>query len=247
VDGRFRTLAQVRADPMRAAAANWLATATFLARRVRRALLVDVGTTTADLILIDGGQVAAAGRDDPSRLASGELVYTGVVRTPICAVVPDLYLNGRPVRTAAEWFAVTGDAALLLGLIEPDAYAEPTPDGRPATAEAAARRLARMLCADHADLGADRVRWLARQVIEAQLVQLSRAALQVLSRAEAPESVPVVGAGLGRPLAERLARRLDLPYIGLQELGLDGGQAAPAAAVASLLAEEVFSWPLSLI
>lgn len=245
-EGRFRLPEQVASAPLTGAATNWLAAATLLARRKSRALLIDIGTTTTDIIPVDGGQVAAEGRDDPGRLSRGELVYTGMVRTPICAVTPDLYLKGRIARLAAEWFAVTGDIYLLLGLLDPADYEGPTPDGRPVAAGAAGQRLARMVCADAAELGQDGVNWLARQVAEAQIATITRAASQVLSRFDRPHSFPVMGAGLGRVLVRQVADRLGLDYMEFDEIGLAAGQAAPASAVAMLLAEEVFSWPAFL-
>jgi len=43
-------------------------------------------STTTDLVAVRGGRVVAAGRTDFERLVSGELVYTGVVRTPLMAL-----------------------------------------------------------------------------------------------------------------------------------------------------------------
>ena len=50
-------------------------------------LLVDIGSTTTDIVPLRGGAVAARGSDDAARLACDELVYRGVVRTPVMAVV----------------------------------------------------------------------------------------------------------------------------------------------------------------
>ena len=88
VDGRFLSPAEARAEPLAAAAANWAATARLASRHLSDALLVDIGTTSTDIIPIVGGDVAATGWTDPDRLASGELVYTGAVRTPVEAIAP---------------------------------------------------------------------------------------------------------------------------------------------------------------
>ena len=63
------------------ASANWHASAAFLAGH-GDALFIDIGSTTADLILLHQGQPAARGYSDAERLQHEELVYTGVVRTP---------------------------------------------------------------------------------------------------------------------------------------------------------------------
>ncbi|MFL6120051.1 helix-turn-helix domain-containing protein, partial [Actinophytocola sp.] len=97
-------------------------------------------STTTDVIpLIDGRPVPAA-RTDPARLQSGELVYTGIRRTPVCALLGDL--------GAAEFFATTHDVYLILGMTPADPADRDTADGRPATLECAHARLARMVCGD---------------------------------------------------------------------------------------------------
>ena len=70
------------------ASANWFATAQLVASRLPHAVLVDISSTTTDLIPIQDGRIVARGTDDAERLKSGELVYQGVVRTPLCALGP---------------------------------------------------------------------------------------------------------------------------------------------------------------
>src|SRR5438128_1969997 len=101
VDGRFRAIEVARREPHVVAAANWMASAMLVARTKPGALFVDVGSTTTDVIPIVGGHVAACGRTDPARLQSGELVYTGALRTPVCAIVRSVPFGGRPCRVAA--------------------------------------------------------------------------------------------------------------------------------------------------
>ena len=104
------------------AAANWHALATFAGRLVpdRPALLIDIGTTTADLIPLNEGVPVPVGRTDRERLQSGELVYSGVKRTPVCALVSEIPFRGQLCPVAAEFFATTLDVYLALGLIPED-------------------------------------------------------------------------------------------------------------------------------
>src|SRR5919204_4931714 len=64
VDGHFVDAAWARAEPLKVAASNWVATAAFVAQRYSDVLLIDVGSTTTDIIPIVGGSVAAIGRTD---------------------------------------------------------------------------------------------------------------------------------------------------------------------------------------
>src|SRR6266542_6894906 len=79
--GTFVDVARARARPLEVAASNWLATALLVVRHASDAILVDVGSTTADVIPLRAGRVDAVGRTDPERLLEGELVYTGAIRT----------------------------------------------------------------------------------------------------------------------------------------------------------------------
>src|SRR5579885_1827435 len=59
--------------------ANVHACASLMARKCPDALLIDMGSTTTDIVPIAAGQVAARGYTDAERLAAGELVYSGLV------------------------------------------------------------------------------------------------------------------------------------------------------------------------
>ena len=167
--GSFVDTATARARPLDAAASNWVATAMLVGRFVPDALLVDIGSTTTDVIPVTGGRVAALGRTDPERLLAGELVYTGVLRTNVAAIVRRVPLRGGECPVASELFAVSGDVHVLLGSLGPDDYTCPTPDGRPPTPEFAGERLARVVCADGDMLGAEEIRAIAVAVAEAQV------------------------------------------------------------------------------
>src|SRR5436190_20586903 len=135
VDGSFMTAIEARESSQLAAASNWHALAKFACRFVsaQAGLLIDVGSTTTDVIPLVDGRVAARGRNDTERLLSRELLYLGVGRTPICALTDALPLRGQLCRMAAEVFATAADAYLLLGDLNEDLEADWTADGRPLT------------------------------------------------------------------------------------------------------------------
>jgi probable H4MPT-linked C1 transfer pathway protein len=238
VDGHFRSIDAARERPHRVAAANWLASATLAAKTFPDAWFIDVGSTTTDIIPLLNGRVAVRGRTDPTRLRSGELVYTGALRTPVCAIVRTVPLRGRRCRVAAEHFAIAADAHLWLEHIEAGDYSCETPDGRGRSREDAAARLARMVCADLAALNARDITLIADAVAQAQVRQIASAIRQVRRRlgSESPRDAIVVGRGAFMARCAAAAAGLVVPDIGN---GHGGGAArlTPAAAVASLLLE----------
>jgi probable H4MPT-linked C1 transfer pathway protein len=242
VDGRLVFLDEAREFPVLAAASNWHALATFACRFVpagERGLLIDIGSTTTDIIPLAGGRPVATGRTDTKRLAAGELVYTGVGRTPVCAVVSSMRWRGQDCPVAAELFATTTDAYIVLGDVPEHPDATWTADGRPLTREFARERLARMICADRESFDETDAREAAGQVREAQLGSIGRAVAQVVDREAArPSCIVISGAG------EFLARALlhdampDVRLFSLSDkLGPEASACAPAHALAVMAAE----------
>lgn len=175
-DGRLVDIAAARQQPLAAAASNWLALATFAGRFAARgnALLVDIGSTTTDIIPLTDGIPAPRGRTDAERLRHHELIYTGVRRTPVCALLG--------AEGAAELFATTHDVYLVLGKVPENESDRDTADGRPATRPFANARLARMMGADmETCTEADR-RALALRICNRQAM-LIRQAIERMARA----------------------------------------------------------------
>ncbi len=235
VDGRFHDPATARNQPLLVAAANWMATAQLVARRMPAGILVDIGSTTTDVIPFANGSVLARGRTDPERLLRGELLYTGALRTPVCAITSRVPLWNGWCPVAAELFATAQDVHLVRGRLTPDACASPTADGRPATREFAAERLARVVCADIEMLRMAEIEAIAHAIAAEQTSQIAGAINRVM--AESGVAGPIVAAGAGSFLAEDAAAQLDLACVSLAAtLGVAASYAAPAAALALLLA-----------
>ena len=234
VGGRFLSPADARERPLSVAAANWAATARAVAVHHPNALLVDIGTTTTDLVPIVGGELAAVGTTDPERLMSAELLYTGALRTPAEAISSYVPLGDALASVSAEGFALAGDVHVWRGDLDPADYTCPTPDGRPTTREFAGERLARVVCADRDMLDATAITRLADALARAQTLSIQTAIQRVL---EPHPSIRVaVVTGLGAFLGVAAARALDLEVVPLsQELGEAGARCAPAVAVALLL------------
>jgi probable H4MPT-linked C1 transfer pathway protein len=243
VDGGIVTAAEARSRPLDAAASNWHAVARLAAAIVpdARGVLVDIGSTTADIIPFERGRPIPTARDDAGRLRSGELVYTGIERTPVAVVVRTLSHAGMRRPVVAERFAESRDAWLLLGVRPEDPTATDTADGGPATRDAARRRLARCLLLDeHLFTAADAVA-AATRIADAQARQIARSLRRVIHRCgSTPERVVV--SGHGGPLARKALGQVgwDGPIEDLEErLGAGVARSAPAHALALIARGEL--------
>jgi probable H4MPT-linked C1 transfer pathway protein len=224
------------------ASANWHASAA-LAALHGDGLFVDIGSTTTDIIPLRGRVVAARGYTDAERLASGELVYTGLTRSFVMALAPRAPFAGAWTTIAAEYFASAADVHRILGMLDETADQMDTADGRAKTVEASRARLARMIGRDMADASDADWHGLAAWFAEVQLRQVHDGALLVLSGAGLPEDAPLIAAGVGASIVHRLADRLGRRCVDFGSLFGAGSVAwadacAPAVAVALLAADQ---------
>ncbi len=204
--GEFVDVDVAREFPLLTAAANWHALATFVGRLAPTgcALLIDIGSTTTDIIPIVDGLPNPIGRTDGERLISGELVYSGVRRTPLCAISQTVPTAEGQSPVAAELFATALDVYLLTGDVPESPGDLDTANGQPATTDCAHDRLARLLCRDRTELSLDDARNAAEFLAGEQQRQMTAAIDRVLSTlAESPAAI--ILSGSGSFLAERLA------------------------------------------
>jgi (4-(4-[2-(gamma-L-glutamylamino)ethyl]phenoxymethyl)furan-2-yl)methanamine synthase len=174
-DGVFLNSEEAKRNHMKVAAANWHALATFAGGYAaqRPGVLIDVGSTTTDVIPLLHGKPQTQGKTDRERLRSSELVYTGARRTPVCALL------GSSV--AAEHFATAHDAYVLLGKVSESLTDLDTADGRPATRANAHARLARMVGGDAETVSIDEATSLAEEVFVKQIRLIEYAILATIT------------------------------------------------------------------
>jgi (4-(4-[2-(gamma-L-glutamylamino)ethyl]phenoxymethyl)furan-2-yl)methanamine synthase len=246
--GGWCALDDVAAHWAHIASANWSATAQVVARRLPDAVLVDIGSTTTDLIPVRGGRIVARGADDAGRLRTGELVYQGVVRTPLCALTQRIGFRGETYNVMNEYFATTADVYRLTGELVPMHDQYPAADGGMRDVASTRRRLARMIGHDARDATDSEWTELAHRWRDLQLAHLAENLTRVLTASAPARDRVVVVAGCGAFLGEALAASCGYEAVRFATLVDAHGDAAgwtqvcaPSAAVALLFADSVQS------
>lgn len=210
-DGQLVDSTTARNQPLLAAASNWHALAQFASRFVDSdsGLLIDLGSTTCDIIPLSQSGPQTQGRTDPERLLAGELVYTGVERSPLCAILKYARWREEDCPVAQEVFATSLDAYLMANLLPEDPQNCETADGRPRTKRFAHARLARSICADTTMFSLEDAAWLADAVYNAQVTKLLASAQRVVARMPRQPKTLLLS-GQGEFLALDVAARLQL-------------------------------------
>ncbi len=205
------------------ASMNWLASTQYIAHNVKQGLFIDVGSTTTDIALMSDGRVQVRGFNDATRMQCDELVYTGVVRTPLMALTQKIPFAGQQINIAAEHFATTADVYTLTGDLAAAENMAETADGAEKSMEASARRIARMIGHDAQDATLSVWCNLAYAFKEAQLnlikqavlIQISR--LAQISRLEDCQNLHIIGAGAGEFIVCELAKQLGFKYVSVSD------------------------------
>lgn len=224
------------------ASTNFLATAALVGRHHPTALLIDMGSTTTDIIAITNGKPDVAGLTDADRLATSELVYTGLTRTAVMGVTTVAEFRGRRQGLCREYLATMADVRRILGQLPDGLDQHATADGRGKSVPESIARLARMFGCDAADGSEADWRTAAAGIAEAQLQSIAEGCAVVSKRVSLPDTAPVVVAGIGAGIvAMGIAHRSNREAIYFGDLAratpaaiAGATQCAPAAAVALL-------------
>ena len=200
------------------ASANWHASCTYTASLVESGLFIDVGSTTTDIIPFYGNKIRSRGIDDQSRLRFDELIYMGVVRTPIMALTSKVIFNGKLQNIINENFATTADVYRILGYLNEFDDLMETADGEDKSISSSIRRLARILGTDSI-INNNENNWqeLAKYIHEIQLEIITNSIKKVLSTLPKRRHL-LVCAGVGNFLVKIISQRLNIDCINFSEL-----------------------------
>lgn len=257
VDGEFHGPEEARLLIDKIAAANWHAMGTYWARRFNgRGLLVDIGSSTTDIIPLMNAEVATSSQTDFDRLGTGELVYVGCQRTPVCGLVDQLTVcDGgleRAVAVMNEVFATMDDVMLVLGSQTEVGESRETADGQPRTVAASTNRLARMVGLDHRSVDSILARDMAKQILRSAQNRIASAIASVLgsgSIGPSKQSLTLVLAGHGCGLLDLDALPAMLGMRSLNVIRVEEvadamtSRIGPAHAVAKLMRDSCVSNP----
>ncbi len=189
------------------ASANWLASGRCVSKKNESAIFVDVGSTTTDVLSIKDGLLRLNGLSDFERLRSGELVYTGVVRSCVNTVCQKILYKGDLIPLMAEYFSITADVYRILDWLPAHADYGNTMDGQPKDKTSSMRRLARMIGEDYREQ--DQQEWVcvAQYIAEQQMNMVKNSLVNFCD-----DKSIIVGAGVGRFLIEKIANSMSLDY-----------------------------------
>ena len=194
VDGKLLSIEEASSQAYNVASANWVATSLWIAKRFETGILVDVGSTTTDVIPVKNGKIVAKGKSDIERLQNSELIYSGVLRTNVATIVDELLMGGILTPVSSELFAITADVYRILDDIPEEGYACETPDRKDRGIEDCMQRIARVVCSDTNELDGKQITEIARFIKNKQIEVISKS-VSIISKKTGIDNAFVCGSG----------------------------------------------------
>ena len=192
---------------------NWLATAMFLETKVKNAIAVDIGSTTTDIIIIKGGKNKNKNFNDLSRLSSSELIYTGVLRTPIYALSRKISIKNNMYNIIPENFSNMSDVYKILSAIDSKKDYSETCDRRSKTYKNSLRRLSRNLGFDYLPKDEKRLKEIAKKLKMIQVKIISEKISRFLEKYfTKKDPVSFIGIGVGKFLVKEICHTNNMLY-----------------------------------
>jgi len=204
VDGKLLSIEEASSNTYKVAAANWVATSLWIAKRFGTGILVDVGSTTTDVIPVKDGKIVAEGKSDIGRLQNSELIYFGILRTSVATIVDEVPVNGIPTPVSSERFAIAADVYRILGDIPEEGYACETPDGKGKGVEDCISRIVRVICSDTNELDGKQIKEIVKFIKEKQIEKISDS-ISNISKREGIDNAFICGSGAF--VAEKAAKK----------------------------------------
>jgi len=235
VNGNFLISEEAKKRYLDVSASNWNATAKFVSEFIKDScILVDMGSTTTDIIPIKNKKILAK-KTDLDRLMNNQLVYVGTLRTPVSFLANKVEFRGKLTNLSSEYFAITADISLILNKITEDDYTCETPDNNGKDFESCLTRLARVLCADREMIKDDEIIDFANKLYN-KLLNLIKENVDTIAKRYNLNDVVITG--LGEEILKDALNGYNI--ISIKELyGKDVSLAMPSFAVAKLLQKQL--------
>ncbi len=178
---------------------NWHATASFISNSFPNCILIDVGSTTTDIIPIKNKRIISRSVTDYQRLKSNELIYLGVLRTPIQAIEKKKNLVN-------ENFANLSDVYRILNKIPNTIDLLPTLDNKTKSKHDSARRIARIFGQDYEKKHFLKWKEIAYKIQKKHL-KILKSAIKEIKIKKKLNAVPIIGAGIGEFLVREASKQ----------------------------------------
>ena len=201
------------------ASSNWHVTAEYLKKYINNGMIIDLGSTTTDFILIKNKNIINKRFDDFSGLKNQELVYSGVLRTPIFWITKSVKIRGQLLSIIPENFSTFADILVILNVIPKSYYYSSTADGKDKTKIDSLKRLSRSFGFDYKP---DKrlLLYKAAYLIYTHFIKDTTNIINnhLKKNYSKHKDVMIIGTGIGENLVAKICKSCKFRYLSLAQL-----------------------------
>ena len=200
------------------ASMNWHIVAKYLSPIRKYAIAIDLGSTTTDFILLKNYRCINKRVDDYTGLQSSELLYTGILRTPIFSVTKQIRFNAQTYSLIPEYYATMGDIYRVLGVISTkDDYSE-TADGRSKSEINSLKRISRIFGMDYTNKEKKLIISLSKKIMTEHFNQISyNINYHINKNFKNIKDLHFVGMGIGKTIIKKICIKNKWHYTDLDK------------------------------
>jgi probable H4MPT-linked C1 transfer pathway protein len=222
---------------------NWHSIGKYLTNFVKNALIIDFGSTTTDFICIKDGKIMNKAFNDFKRLLNGEILYTGLIRTPLFAIKKNIKYKSKNISIIPEYFANTSDIYRINKQIKKEFDIDDETDFSDKNVIGSYKRIARSFGMDYHFKDKLFIKKLSENIMNEQLNMIYENTEKLLKKFNMKKKSLIILSGIGQAVLKKLFKNNKVKLLEdyfKSQISSNKKLAtyhAPAACIAGLLAE----------
>ena len=201
------------------ASANWHVIAKFMSKKLANAIIIDLGSTTTDFILIKNSKIINKRVDDFSGLSSQELLYVGCLRTPPYIFERSLRINKKDIHIIPENFSSLADVYRIIKKIPKSLYYSSTCDDKEKDIKACMVRFARNFGLDYKQKQHKFLVSAAQKISDLHSTILNKVIdYHIEKNFLSEKNVKIIGLGIGEEIIRDLCVKNHREYLDLSTI-----------------------------
>ena len=177
---------------------NWHSIGRYMTKHIREGIIIDFGSTTTDFVLIKDKHVINNSFSDYKRLRTGELVYTGIIRTPIFAIMNSIKIKTQKYKIIPEYFSNMSDVYRIHKKIEKIFDVDDETDSSDKTVISSYQRISRSFGLDFNKKYKKLIFKLSEEVMKEQLKIIYENTMLLFKKYNLDKKSPIILSGIGQ-------------------------------------------------
>lgn len=221
---------------------NWHSIGRLCEKKIKDCIIIDFGSTTTDFICIKNFKFLNKCFTDFSRLNNHELLYTGIIRTPIFSLLKKIIIDKKNYNLIPEYFSDMSDIYRIKKILNKNIDLDETSDGRGKSQIESKIRVSRNLGFDYDKSKNNIIEKICNKLSDYQLTAIKNNLSTIKLKYKLPKNTKIVLSGIGQDILHKFLIKKNLKVLKLHEVleiknKNNATNHAPALCVALLLSE----------